>query len=434
MDKARYTATKAVVRLHRGGWANLTAKAALDAAGLNAQSRAFAAALFYGTAERLVTLDYMLRPHLKKPLEKLDVEVHAVLQTGLYQLVYMDVPARAAVNEAVNLARVFGKSSAAGMVNAVLRRAAEVSTRPMAFSSELERVCVTWSLSAPVAKAVMQALPDEYAAFLEASFAKGETCLRVNTLKTTVASVQSALAQAGGHVRPGSLPLALYTEIPGGPARQPFFAEGLYHIQGEASQYVCEALAVQKGERVLDLCAAPGGKSATLAQQLGGGQGLTACDVRENRVPLIRETFARLGIQGAMVAHNDATVYNNNLCGQNAVLCDVPCSGLGVMAAKPDIRYNGGQNFEALPPLQLDILRTGACYVKKGGRLVYSTCTIREEENGVVVRKFLEENSDFRPVLPQNIPAGAQIKDDMVTILPHKTNLDGFFVATLERL
>ena len=367
MDKTRKAAALAVIRLHKGGWANLTAKTVLAGSGLDGREKAFAAAVFYGTAERLATLDCLLAPYLKKPVAKLDTEVRAVLETGLYQMLYMNVPPRAAVDEAVKLTRSFGKASAAGLVNAVLRRAQAARLEDIHFGSELERVCVTWSVGAAVAKAVMEALPDEYDDFFAASFAQPELCLRVNTLRTSSTELVDKFGEMGISTQPGSLANCLYAKLPGGVAEEPLFAKGLYHVQGEASQFAAACVGAKPGERVLDLCAAPGGKSATLAQEMGGGEGLTACDIRENRLPLISETMTRLGIEGAKVLLNDAAVYREELAGQDRVLCDVPCSGLGVLAAKPDLRYTDGGHFAALPALHMTVLSVAARYVKRGG-------------------------------------------------------------------
>lgn len=435
MDKARKAAVAAVIRLHNGGWANLTAKSILAGGALSPGEKAFAAAIFYGTAERLYTLDALLAPLLAKPLPRLDVEVRAILETGLYQMQYMNVPPSAAVNEAVKLARGFGKSSAAGFVNAVLRKAQHAQLCKLQFADETERVMAHGSVSRAVAQAIMQACPQDYDAFLEASFARPQLCLRANTLQTTPQALQAALLAAGAtEAHPGTVPGSLYAKLPGGVMGEKLFEAGQYHVQGEASQFACACLAAKPGLAVLDLCAAPGGKSATLAQQMGGGEGLTSCDVRENRLPLIQETMQRLTIEGATLLLNDAAVYNPALAGQNRVLCDVPCSGLGVLASKPDIRYTNGDNFASLPVLQLKILTTAARYVKKGGRLVYSTCTIRPQENEQVVEAFLKTAPDFGLILPPGLPQGATVREKMVTILPQNTGLDGFFVATMERL
>lgn len=438
MGASRRAAAAGIVRLHRGGWANLTAKNALAAPSLSPRDRAFASALFYGTAERLYTLDYFLQPFLNRPVEKLDLEVRAVLETGLYQMLYMNVPARAAVDESVKLTRTLGKSSASGLVNAVLRRGANSSLEGAVFSSELERVCVSYSVGEDVAKAVMEALPAEYDAFFTASFSRPELCLRVNTLKVQKQELCRRLEERGATLRDGQVEDSLYAKLPGGVAGEPLFESGLYHVQGEASQFTCACLGVKPGDKVLDLCAAPGGKSATLAQLMGGGKGLVACDVRENRLPLITENFARLGIEGAKVLLNDGAVYNAELAGMDRVLCDVPCSGLGVLPSKPDIRYNSADSFTSLPPLQLSILKTASQYVKKGGVVVYSTCTIRPQENENIVKEFLSQTTEFELVPPDNlgIPPlqGSRNDGNMLTILPHLTGQDGFFVATLRKI
>lgn len=433
MDAARLAAVKGVVRLHQGGFANLVANSVLGQ-NLDARQKAFAAALYYGTAERIVTLDVLLAPYLRQPVEKLDVEVRAVLECGLYQMLYMNVPPRAAVDEAVKLVRGLKKSSAAGLVNAVLRKAQNGDVNAMEFADERERVRAVWSVSGAVADAVMKAMPEDYDAYFAASFAKREVCLRVNTLKNSAEELAAALEQKGMAVRKGQLPHCLYAEMPGGVAEEENFLAGRYHVQGEASQFACEALAAEKGQAVLDVCAAPGGKTATLAQAMGGGEGLVACDVRENRLSLIENTLKRLGIGGARVVHRDAAEFDPAQGEVDRLLCDVPCSGLGVLASKPDLRYAGGENFEELPQLQWKILATSARYIKQGGRLVYSTCTVRSEENAEVVRRFLAENAGFRLAMPPRVPKGALMDDKLMTILPQHTGMDGFFVATLERL
>ncbi len=442
-DSPRRAAVAALVRVHGGGWANLVADSVFEGTRLDGRDRAFAGALFFGTAERITTLDYLLRPLLKKPVEKLDAEVRAILESGLYQLLYMRVPASAAVNESVKLARSFGKSSAAGLVNAVLRKGAALPRLAdgagpdwarFSFATEEERVCTEWSVSSAVARAVMAALPAEYDAFFAHSFHREEICLRANTLKTTAQQLAGALRAEGVAVREGRLPNALYAKLTGDVAENVLFRAGYFHVQGEASQYACACLSAAPGDHVLDLCAAPGGKSALLAQQMGGGAGLTACDIRAGRLELVAALFARLGITGGVLRRQDATAFDESLCGQDKVLCDVPCSGLGVLAAKPDLRLSNGEVFAALPALQLKILLAASRYVKRGGRLVYSTCTIRPEENEEVVQAFLRQNSEYTleesAVPPEGGPAGG----GMVTLLPHKGGYDGFFVATMRHL
>lgn len=442
-DIARQTAAKALVAFAKGV-KTADAAIAFEKLGTKDRDRAFAGAVFFGCAERLVTLDYLLRPLMKKNLEKLDAPVLAILRTGLYQMLYMRVPQSAAVNESVKLAKVFGFSSATGFVNAVLRKAADIyadmrtGDKPnlanLEFENEKQRVCVAYSVSEKVADIVMSALPKEYDAFFANSFSTGEICIRVNTLRTDVGALTEDLLDNGAVVRAGGLENCLYVKFGAAIECEQFLAKGFYHVQGEASQWACHNLGVEKGMRVLDLCAAPGGKSATIAQELANTGELTCCDVSDKRLVLARENMARLGIEKVKVSQGDASLYNELLCGQDRVLCDVPCSSLGVMAQKPDLRYTKGERFDDLPELQLKILRNAFRYVKKGGRLLYSTCTIRKEENMDVVKAFLAGAESARIIPPKAVPAGAQLENDMMTILPQNTGTDGFFMAVMEKM
>ncbi len=459
VDKARKAAVEALVQIHKGMFSS-SAIEVFDKKDLSPRDLAFAGALFFGTAERIATIDFLLAPFLKK--SKLDKEVRAILECGLYQMLCMRVPTSAAVNESVNLTRAMGKSSAAGLVNAVLRKAAQKVEKyskdmqacekaldenendssklnlwleELFFTDEIQRVCVVYSVSEAVAKAVMQALPNEYDDYFKASFSQGELCLRVNSLRIKRDELISQMKNSGISARAGEWPHTIHAFIPGKVAQEPLFLQGMYHVQGLASQCACLCLGAKKGDKVLDICAAPGGKSASIAQDMQGGMGLYSCDLHPGRLKLVRENLDRLGLFEVQTMENDATIYREEFCEQDRILCDVPCSGLGVLAQKPDLRYVNGESFSALPKLQLEILNTSAKYVKKGGRLVYSTCTVRSEENEEVVKAFLSQNKDeFALIEPKAVPTGAVVKDKMMHLWPHYTKTDGFFVATIERL
>ncbi len=459
VDKARKAAVEALVQIHKGVFSS-SAIEVFDKKDLSSRDSAFAGALFFGTAERIATMDFLLAPFLKKG--KLDKEVRAILECGLYQILCMRVPTSAAVNESVNLTRAMGKSSAAGLVNAVLRKAAQKvekyskNVQPgkeslaenendslklnlwleeLSFADEIQRVCVVYSVSEAVAKAVMQALPNEYDDYFKACFSQGELCLRANSLRVERDELISQMKNSGIAARAGEWPHTIRAFIPGKVAQEPLFLQGMYHVQGLASQCACLCLDAKKGDRVLDMCAAPGGKSASIAQDMQGGLGLYSCDLHPGRLKLIRENLDRLGLSDVQTEVNDATIYREEFCGHDKVLCDVPCSGLGVLAQKPDLRYINGESFSALPQLQLEILETSAKYLKKGGRLVYSTCTVRKEENEEVVKAFLSKNKDeFTLIDPIAVPKGAVVRDKMMHLWPHHTKTDGFFVATMECL
>ena len=188
------------------------------------------------------------------------------------------------------------------------------------------------------------------------------------------------------------------------------------------------------GDTVLDLCAAPGGKSATLAQYMENKGTLVSCDAAQNRLTLVGGALERLGVACGRVLHNDAAVYNEAFAGADAVLCDVPCSGLGVLAKKPDIRQKTLDGLDGLVRLQRAILETAARYVRPGGRLVYSTCTLNPDENAGIVRPFLKEHSEFRTRSVECVLPGTTKDDDFLTLYPFRTGTDGFFIASLERL
>lgn len=435
MDDPRRAAAAALMKQERDGYANLVLRHALDGFDGGARERAFFSAVFYGTVERMVTLDWLLQKYLTKPLAKLDAPVRAILRSGLYQARYMDsVPVHAAVNESVALTRRMGKASAAGMVNAVLRRAAGAALSGEQFSDETERLSVTYSVSRPVARLLMEKCPSQCEEILRASLIGPPLCVRVNTLQTDAAALEAAFAAEGVRTRRGSVPDSLYISYKGDIAAHPLFAAGAFHVQGEASQLACAALCPKPGDTVLDLCAAPGGKSATLAQYLRGKGRLIACDAAQNRLPLVDAMWSRLGIRCGETRRQDASVFCAGFPAADAVLCDVPCSGLGVLAKKPDIRLKTLDGLPELIRLQRAILETAARYVKPGGRLVYSTCTLNPDENAGVVRPFLDAHPEFCPREAELVIPGTTTDDKFLTLYPQNTGTDGFFIALLERL
>ncbi|MEG0768424.1 MAG: 16S rRNA (cytosine(967)-C(5))-methyltransferase RsmB [Ruthenibacterium sp.] len=435
MENARRAAVTALMKQEKDGYANLVLNTALDGFTGAQRDRAFLAAVFYGTVERQITLDYVLQKFLAKPIAKLDAPVRAILRSALYQAQYLDsVPASAAINEAVTLTRQMGKSSAAGMVNAVLRKAVATSLTGEAFQSEEQRLSVIYSVSPQIVSLLRAKLPQQCEDILRAAFVQPALCVRVNPLRTSVQEIEDTFAKQGIPTRRGDVPGSLYVQYKGDITQTKLFKRGLLHVQGESSQLACAALCPQPGQTVLDLCAAPGGKSVTLAQWMKDKGRLISCDAMPNRLPLIEDAFARMGVTCGSVLQNDAAMYRADFAGADAVLCDVPCSGLGVLAKKPDIRGKDLAGLDALTKLQARILDTASRYVKAGGSLVYSTCTLNPDENERIVAQFLKEHSGFVCAPVTNVPKGAQITDNFVTLYPFCTGTDGFFVALLKKL
>ena len=431
MSSPRRAVVEALIRQEQDGYSNLVLDSILEKSGLEGRDKAFAAALFYGTVERLVTLDFCLDQFLKKPVAKLDPPVRNILRSGLCQLRYMKVPSAAAVNESVKLTRQMGKSSAAGMVNAVLRRSGQLELDKVKWASPAQRLSVTCSVALPLVERLLDLYGERTGEILAATLVHPETTVRVNPLKTTREQLTLLLEQEGAVCRPGPVENSLVVKFRGSPAQTEEFRQGLYHVQGLPSQMAALALQARPGQKVADLCAAPGGKSALLAQEMENTGILFSRDLAPNRVPLIQSQLDRLGITCAQVARRDGTVYDPALAGMDRVLCDVPCSGLGIMAKKPDIRYKSLEGLEELTKVQQDILENGASYLKPGGRLVYSTCTILPQENQDRVRRFLAGHREFH-LVPATFPGGEDTGAGIL-FLPGKDNPDGFFIAVMER-
>ncbi len=429
---ARKAVVAGLIRAEKAGYSNLLLTSVLENTGQGARERNFAAALFYGTLERQVTLDAILAPFLKKPIEKLDAEVRMVLRTGLYQLRYMaGVPPHAAVNEAVNLCRKLGKTSAAGLVNSVLRKA-QTADIPQAATPQ-KNLAARCSVHESIAALTAAQFQERAAEVLETYFEKPVFTVRVNTLKTTKEELAAALTGSGIEVADAGFENALF--LPGGSAavlKLGLFANGFFHVQGLASQAAVALLAPKPGQKVLDLCAAPGGKAATIGQYMQNNGSLTCLEIQKSRIPLLAATLDRLGVK-AKVEQADAAVLNTAFNDVDAVLCDVPCSGLGIMHKKPDIRLKDVSDLSGLIALQKAILQTAAAYPKIGGHIVYSTCTYNADENEEQVKAFLEEHKNYRLWQGEYPLAGFKNTGYGMLYTPAKGK-DGFFMARLERV
>ncbi len=433
---ARYLAVQALLRMEQGGYANLVLDAELKRHPLPPADRAFASVIFYTVLEHRNTLDFILNQFLKKPVEKLDAPVRAILRSGLVQMRDLRTPPAAAVNEAVKLTRAFGMSSAAGLVNAVLRRAGEYDLTKAMFGDPVARLMALGSVSRPVAEHFLCHYPEHAEAILTAApqSGAGATAIRANTLRTTPEALADTLAEEGVKAVPhAQLSGCLLAEFHGSPAETKAFGAGLFHVQGIPSQLAALALQVRPDCKVVDLCAAPGGKSLTIAEEMQDTGRLYSCDVSENRVSLIRTALAREKITCAETLCQDAAQYAAKLAGADFVLADVPCSGLGILQKKPDIRYKTLESLPELVALQRAILENAAKYLQKGGRLVYSTCTLNPAENESQIEAFLHDHPEFCVHMPDFVPDTFRHGPFGALSLPDETGLDGFFLCAMEK-
>ena len=430
----RAAAVAALVRQEQDGFSNLILDAELRRQKLEGRDKAFASAIFYTVLEHQGTLDYILSQFLPKGLAKLDPQVREILRAALAQARYMQVPASAAVNEAVKLTRTFKKASASGLVNAVLRRAIGYDLGSAVFADEVERLMVLGSAGRDVAAFLHEHYPDEALDILTHTADGGLTSLRANPLKgTPEALCEKLLASGAKTAAPGLVPGSVLARFEGSPAESGLFRDGYFHVEGQASQLAALCVEAKPGDTVLDLCAAPGGKSLLLIEEMQDEGRLVSCDVSENRVQLIRKAVERMGFAHVEPRVSDGTKADADLPMADAILVDAPCSGLGILAKKPDIRYKDLAGTEALLRLQLEILNCQARYVKPGGALLYSTCTILRRENRQVVQVFLEHHPDFF-LIPLELPGGIPEESvGMVTLLPGKFDTDGFFICKMGR-
>ncbi len=417
--------------LQQQSYSTILLDSALQQTCLKDAGKRFCSVLYYGVLERLLTLDYIIGRYSKKPVEKLDSTVCNILRCGICQLLSFDTPAHVVVAESVSLTRTMRFSSASGFVNAVLRNFLRDGCR-VPLPRDLDR-SRSLQYSAPVW--MVQKLTREYGteaadSLLESSLVHPPVTVRRNPLRCTEQEFLTVVER--WEPCQTLLPCCYTLKASSGDLTETdAFRNGFFHVQDLASQLCCHALGVQKGETVYDLCAAPGGKSFTLAELLEGTGQVHAFDLHAHRVQLIFEGAKRLGLSNLDTRQRDA-VQGASLPEADRVLCDVPCSGYGVMRRKPEVKYKPEHGADELPALQLQILERGAACVRPGGTLVYSTCTLSRAENDEVAEAFLKAHPDFEGV-PFLEELGAPFGSPCVTLVPRDFGSDGFFIAKLRR-
>lgn len=433
-DNVRRLAISALSRWERDGkYINLELDAALDRSGLSGADRGLAAAIIYGVCERKLTLDSEIERLTGRSLTAIDGETASALRVGLYQLIYMDkIPPHAAVNETVSAAPARSR----GLVNAALRRSIREGCRialPERSRGEGEYLSKLHSVPVWIVESWLRDYKDEGEAIAASANSQPPVTLRVNTLRTTTEELLSALLKSGveAHtcgIAPDMIELSSGVKI----SELYGYGEGLWFVQDPASRLCALAMDVHPGERVIDVCSAPGGKSFSMAIDMKNEGSIDSHDLHENKVKLIRSGAARLGIDIITATARDGSVLNEEKIGfYDRVLCDVPCSGLGVIAKKPDIRYKSEDDVIRLPDVQYKILSASAPLVGRGGVLVYSTCTLRRAENDLIRERFLGEFDDFEPYLPESFPVAAE--NGAVTLMPSRHGTDGFYIAGFRR-
>ena len=428
MDKVRLAATKILCDVTtKGAWANVALAQTLRAEKFSDLDRKFCTELVYGTVKAGASLDWKISKYLKRPLSKVDDKILAVLRVGLYQVFFLDrVPNSAAVNESVELAKKFCGLGASKFVNGVMRSAVrEPHKSNFPSGDDLQSLALRTFHPLWLVKLFAEEFGlDATKQLLAFDNDDPPLCLRVNRLKTTREEVLDALISFGLQAEPSTLaPEGIICRGHGALDKFQPLRAGFCQVQDESSMTAARLLNPAAGEFVIDCCAAPGGKSTHLAELMNNRGRIIAADVYETKLEHVKQNAQRLGIKIIEPLLIDARELGDKFPGQaDKVLVDAPCSGLGVLRRKADLRWRKtSDELKDLPTLQGEILSSAAKTLKRGGCLLYSTCTITRRENQEVVEKFLAEHEDFQLI-------------DMQMLLPHVTNTDGFFSAKLTKV
>ncbi|WP_314048919.1 16S rRNA (cytosine(967)-C(5))-methyltransferase RsmB [Peptostreptococcus stomatis] len=445
---ARYLAYKILFDIEvNGNYSNMALNKYLNEAGLDDQDKGFVTELVYGIIEKKRYLDYMINKVSKIKVRKMQHSVKLVLRMGVYQLVYMDgVTDYAAINESVNIMKKLDKRSAS-FVNAVLRNISRNLDEVKDISlNTVDKLAIYYSYE----NWIVENLVKEYGferteAILRALSQKPNIYLRVNRTKLRPGqSMDYLVGQIIGRIidqgleasRVEGLEEAIKVKGLKSIDKHPLFREGYVSVQDISSILVAKVMDPKRESRVLDLCAAPGGKSTHIGELMENTGHLISQDIFYHKIKLMNTYARRLGLNNMEARLGDALVLNDDYIGKfDYVLCDVPCSGMGIVRRKPEIKYKKEEEVENLPDLQYQILENASSYLKEGGILIYSTCTIFKQENTDVVDRFLNNHKDYELDDLGSVKEFLGIGDKgLVKILPDRYEMDGFFICRMKKI
>lgn len=439
MSNARQTALSILVSCRTGGaWADAALKSKIQRDGLRGADAALCSRMVYGVLQNQLLLDFYIGAFCSQRPDHLQPPLLEILRLGAYQILFLDkVPDHAAVSESVELAKLSKRGQAAGLVNAVLRKLSQNkhSLPPIPDHEQLRYLSIRYSHPRWLVKRLLSAIgPEETEAFLQINNSVAPLTIQINPMKTTAAQLRQELTDAGISVLehpwvPGCMELSATGDLTALPA----FQNGEFFVQDPAASLVAQAAEIRPGQRVLDVCAAPGGKSFSAAIAMGDVGCVTACDLHESKLSRIREGCRRLDLSCVETVTADGRIFRPEWAHAfDTVLVDAPCSGLGIIRKKPDVRYKKADDLFALPVIQSAILENAARYVRPGGSLVYSTCTVLPEENEQITDAFLAEHPDFsreKMRLPQPLGDG----EEQITLWPQRHQTDGFYICRMKR-
>lgn len=433
---ARQAALAALERCRRdGAWSSETLDGMIGKYSLDGRDAALASAITLGVLQNESYCDFIIGSYCSRSVDKLEPKLRDILRIGVCQLLFLDrIPPRAAVNETVALCADAGLSRASGLVNAVLRRVCEnLGDLPRVAGEGADRLSVRYSQPLWFAEKMIGLKGLEFTEELFREFNRpSATDLQINTLRTDMKSFTALLDAAGAEYSIPEFPENC-VRLKGGAVRAlPGYAEGLFFVQDRAARAAVGIAELRPGMRVLDACASPGGKSFAAAIDMRGEGEIVSCDIKDKKLALIDGGAERLGISIIRTEKRDAALresaYEDYF---DAVIADVPCSGFGVAGKKPEIRKKSPDDLSALPGIQRRILDNLSDYVKPGGVLLYSTCTILPEENEEIIEGFLKRRADFEPCA--FFVGGRRSSGGCYTFYPNTDGTDGFFAAKLRR-
>ena len=438
-QSARITALRVLVSCRsNGAWADAALKAQISRDGLSGPDAALCSRIVYGVMQNQMLLDFYIGAYCSQKPDRLQPPLLEILRIGAYQILFLDkIPDSAAVNTSVELAKLSKRGQASGLVNAVLRKLSQnkKSLPPIPDRDEVQRLSIQYSHPKWLTKRMVNLLGREEAEqFLASNNRIAPLTIQVNPLKTTTESLAEELRQSAVEVRHhGWVPDCLELSGTGDLTALPAFQEGKFLVQDPAARLVSLIADIRPGQKVLDVCAAPGGKSLSAAFAMEGKGSITACDLHENKLKRIQESADRLGVDTISTEAADGRVFRPEWeSAFDVVLVDAPCSGLGIIRKKPDTRYKKADDLFTLPVIQSAILDNAARYVRPGGTLIYSTCTILPEENEQVTQAFLTEHPDFVSE-PFELPQPVGKTDGSLTLWPQRHDTDGFYICRMTR-
>jgi 16S rRNA (cytosine967-C5)-methyltransferase len=442
-DKSRYVVVKTLCDIDENkAYSNIKLNQYFKKYDLNSMDRAFAAEILYGTIRWKLRIDYLIQKFSKLKLDKISPWVLNCIRAAVYQVFFMDkVPDFAAVNQSVEICKQKDKKASSfvnGILRNILRNKEEFNK--IEVNDNIKKLSIKYSHPEWFVKKYLKEYGEEFITdLMEKNNTPSELSIRVNTLKTTKDELKKSLNKYDVEIKEGRVDECLILKGYSLIEKSNDFINGLFTIQDESSMLVARVLDPKEGEKIFDLCSAPGGKTTHIAQLMGNKGEITAFDIHEHKLTLVNDIAKRLGIDIIKTSLKDSTVFIDELKDYaDRVLIDAPCSGLGLMRKKPEIRWNvTTQDIQQLKKIQYNIINNASKYVKVGGVIVYSTCTITAEENEDILKLFLKDNPNFVlddicGLIPESFKTQTCSKG-FVKLFPNTNDTDGFFISRLIR-